>query len=120
MAVVKAVSRYAGSYDPAKGHRRAIPRSFPYPGRRKYRPPALAAAVTVTLRPLSIEEVRRPPRRRICPPRNAISPPPNIHVAGALRITLRTFGELTFQRAGLPSGTAALTLRRRTHCVTPV
>ncbi|EPR5009541.1 type VI secretion system baseplate subunit TssF, partial [Escherichia coli] len=55
----------------------------------------------VTLWPLAIEEVRltaAPPDM----PALHRSLPANIHVAGALRITLRTFGELTFsQLAGL-------------------
>lgn len=44
--------------------------------------------------------------------------PPNIHVAGALRITLRTFGELTFSElagpARLPFTSAAKNALRHT------
>lgn len=51
--------------------------------------------------PLSIEEVRLTTAPPDMPALHRYLPP-NIHVAGALRITLRTFGELTFsQLAGL-------------------
>lgn len=55
----------------------------------------------VTLWPLAIEEVRLTAAPPDMPALHRYLPA-NIHVAGALRITLRTFGELTFsQLAGL-------------------
>lgn len=55
----------------------------------------------MTLWPLAIEEVRLTAAPPDMPALHRYLPA-NIHVAGALRITLRTFGELTFsQLAGL-------------------
>ena len=107
--------------DLAKGF--TVPRDtafFRHSGRRKYRLSVSAAAAgDVTLWPLAIEEVRltaAPPDM----PALHRSLPANIHVAGALRITLRTFGELTFsQFAGLDR-LPVLSLWRGAHGLTPV
>ncbi|EEA1558603.1 type VI secretion system baseplate subunit TssF [Salmonella enterica subsp. enterica] len=56
----------------------------------------------VTLWPLSIEEVRLTAAPPDMPALHRYLPP-NIHVAGALRITLRTFGELTFSELAGPA-----------------
>ncbi|AXD49448.1 type VI secretion system baseplate subunit TssF [Salmonella enterica subsp. enterica serovar Dublin] len=56
----------------------------------------------VTLWPLSIEEVRLTAAPPDMPALHRYLPP-NIHVAGALRITLRTFGELTFSDLAGPA-----------------
>ncbi len=80
---------------------RAIPRSFP-PSRKAKIPPASFAAADVTLWPLSIEEVRLTAAPPDMPALHRYLPP-NIHVAGALRITLRTFGELTFSELAGPA-----------------
>ncbi len=71
----------------------------------------------VTLWPLSIEEVRLTAAPPDMPALHRYLPP-NIHVAGALRITLRTFGELTFSElagpARLPFTSAAKNALRHT------
>ncbi|UQQ17476.1 type VI secretion system baseplate subunit TssF [Salmonella sp. WGH-01] len=72
----------------------------------------------VTLWPLSIEEVRLTAAPPDMPALHRYLPP-NIHVAGALRITLRTFGNWLSASWPVRHG-CPLPLRRRTHCVTPV
>ncbi len=96
----KAVSRYAGRRLRKGSPCRAIPRSFPIP--KVKIPPASFAAADVTLWPLSIEEVRLTAAPPDMPALHRYLPP-NIHVAGALRITLRTFGELTFSELAGPA-----------------
>ncbi|QUJ06493.1 type VI secretion system baseplate subunit TssF [Salmonella enterica subsp. enterica] len=90
-----------------------VPRdtAFVSPSRKAKIPPASFAAAGITLWPLSIGGT--PDRRAAGYARPARYLPPNIHVAGALRITLRPSGT-DFQRglAG-PARLPALPLRRK-------
>ncbi len=87
----KAVSRYAGRRPGERGHRAARYRvRFPIP-EGENTACQFRSSQDVTLWPLSIEEVRLTAAPPDMPALHRYLPP-NIHVAGALRITLRTFG----------------------------